>query len=144
MWHDVLQAFKLLHHLLFSFYLTTLIFWPAKRPSDIFADAQTFPGSVTVADHSAKFLCGVNVLAFAASLASAEDALLAGALVSRAEANEEPCLFIFLLLLQAVVRLPFKRFAPQVRAWGWFQTQLLLYHLKRYGVKRSSKIRNLS
>lgn len=37
------------------------------------------------------------------SLASAEDALLAGALVCGAEADEEPRLLIFLLLLQAVV-----------------------------------------
>lgn len=63
------------------------------------------------------------------SLAAAEDALLAGALVRRAEADEQPSLLVFLLLLQAVVGLPFKRFAPQVGGGGWFQAQLLLYHL---------------
>lgn len=56
----------------------------------------------------------MNVRVFAASLASAEDALLAGALVCGAEADEEPSLLIFLLLLQAVVRLPLRRFPPQV------------------------------
>lgn len=51
---------------------------------------------------------------FAVSLAATEDALLAGALVRRAEADEEPSLLVFLLLLQAVVRLPLRRLPPQV------------------------------
>lgn len=50
------------------------------------------------------------------SLASTEDALLAGALVCSAEADEEPRLLIFLLLLQAVVRFPLRRLPPQVCA----------------------------
>lgn len=51
---------------------------------------------------------------FLVSLASTEDALLAGALVRGAEADEEPRLLIFLLLLQADVRLPLGRLPPQV------------------------------
>lgn len=43
----------------------------------------------------------------AASLASAEDALLAGALVSSAKADQKPRLFVFLLLLQTIIRLSF-------------------------------------
>lgn len=77
---------------------------------------------------------------FSTSLASAEDALLAGALVWCAEANEKPCLLIFLLLLQTVVRLPFRRFATQVWAWSWFQTQFLLYHLRGDGIKQNKKV----
>lgn len=68
---------------------------------------------------------------FVASLAAAEDALLAGALVSAAKADEEARLLVFLLLLQAVVGLPFGRFASQVRARRRLQTQLLLYHLSK-------------
>lgn len=68
---------------------------------------------------------------FLVSLASTEDALLAGGLVCRAEADEEPCLLIFLLLLQVVVRLPLRDLSPHVWAWSWFQAQLLFYHLHK-------------
>lgn len=71
-----------------------------------------------------------DIEAFCAwSLAAAEDALLAGALVRRAEANEQPSLLVLLLLLKAVVRLALQRFAAQVRGRSRFQPQLLLYHL---------------
>lgn len=49
-----------------------------------------------------------------ASFAPTEDALLAGALVCAAEADEEPGLLVFLLLLLAGVRLPFGRLPPQL------------------------------
>lgn len=51
---------------------------------------------------------------FVVSLTPTEDALLAGALVCGAEADEEPSLIVFLLLLHAVVRLPFRRLPPLV------------------------------
>lgn len=63
------------------------------------------------------------------SFAATEDALFGGALVCRAEADEESRLFIFLLLLQAVVSLPFRHFSPQVRAWRGLQAKFLLDHL---------------
>lgn len=63
-------------------------------------------------DHPTEFSNAVN--AYVASFASAKDALLAGALVCCAEADEKPRLLVFLLLLQVVVCLPFGRFAPHV------------------------------
>lgn len=51
---------------------------------------------------------------FAASLSPTEDALLAGALVRAAEADEEPSLLVLLLLLHAGVRLPFGRLPPRL------------------------------
>lgn len=57
----------------------------------------------------------LKVRAFA-SFAPTEDALLAGALVRGAEADEEASLLIFLLLMQDVVRLPFRRLPPQLGA----------------------------
>lgn len=54
---------------------------------------------------------------FFPSLASAEDALLAGAPVCGAEADEEASLLVFLLLLLlvvVVVRLPFRHLPAQV------------------------------
>lgn len=50
------------------------------------------------------------------SFAAAEDALFAGALVSRAEADEQPGLLVLLLLLHAAVRLPAleRRLPPRI------------------------------
>lgn len=54
---------------------------------------------------AAKAVAELVEVAGAWSLAAAEDALLAGALVGRAEADEQPGLLVLLLLLQAAVRL---------------------------------------
>lgn len=81
------------------------------------------------ADQSVDQSVGHSVSQVGVSLAAAEDALLAGALIGRAEPNEQPSLLVFLLLLQAIVGLSFKRFAPQVGGGCRFQAQLLLYHL---------------
>lgn len=64
------------------------------------------------------------------SFASAEDRLLAGVLLTHAQPDEEPSLFVLLLLLDGpvgfVLQLP-----PGLRACRWLQAQLLLDHLSR-------------
>lgn len=75
---------------------------------------QFFPDACTSRVFQLLLLGSLSKCAFVVLLAATEDALLAGGLVCGAEADEEPCLLIFLLLLQVVVRLPLRDLPPHV------------------------------